>query len=251
LEIFEQVADADAVVVPVGGGGLIAGIATAIKALSPNTKIIGVESEKCPSFTKALEVGQPVPTRIEPTLADGLAVPMVGYNAFVTTVPLIDKMVVVKEEWIALAILRLVEQEKIVVEGAGAAGLAAILAGHLNEYANKKIVLLLCGGNIDTTTFGRCLERGLASEGRLLRFNVTVSDRPGGIAELCRLLALTGVSIKDIMHERAWLKDIYSVEVKVVCETRDWEHSEELRKVLLSNYENVTFNDTPVAISSV
>lgn len=105
----------------------------------------------------------------EPTLADGLAVPQVGYNAFATTVPLLDKMVVVKEEWIALAILRLVELEKCVVEGAGAAGLAAILAGHLDEYKNKRVVLLLCGGNIDTTIFGRCLERGLAAEGRLLR----------------------------------------------------------------------------------
>lgn len=135
LEICEQVANADAVVVPVGGGGLIAGIATAVKALSPNTKIIvinwnnttiwanqtiqldfhswqGVESEKCPSFSKAIECGQPTPVPIEPTLADGLAVPMVGYNAYVTTIPLLDKMVVVKEEWIALAILRLVEQEK-------------------------------------------------------------------------------------------------------------------------------------------
>lgn len=124
----------------------------------------GVESEKCPSFSKALEKGEPVQTFIHPTLADGLAVPMVGYNAFATTVPLLDKMVVVKEEWIALAILRLVEQEKsktsifvfmhlesinqsmrsylvsVVVEGAGAAGLAAILAGHLSEFANKKFV---------------------------------------------------------------------------------------------------------------
>nr|AWS20467.1 threonine dehydratase [Mayetiola destructor] len=247
LEICEQVQHPDAVVIPVGGGGLIAGVATAIKALSPKTKIIGVESEKCPSFSKALNHGKPVQVKIEPTLADGLAVPQVGYNAFATVVPLLDKMVVVKEEWIALAILRLVEQEKLVVEGAGAAGLAAILAGQLDEFKDKKVVLLLCGGNIDTTTFGRCLERGLASEGRLLRFNATLDDRPGGIAELCRCLADVGVTIKDIMHERAWLKDIYSVEVKVVCETRDWEHSKELRKVLLENYQFVVFNDLPLA----
>jgi threonine dehydratase len=130
-------------------------------------------------------------------------------------------------------------------------------------------VLLLCGGNIDTTIFGRCLERGLAAEGRLLRFNVTVSDRPGGVASLCKLLADTGVSIKDIMHERDWLKDIFQVEVsfswvninekclklyfiqkvKVVCETRDWMHAEELRKLLLANYSYVVFSDTPKAIS--
>lgn len=138
LEICEQVKGADAVVIPVGGGGLIAGVAAAIKALQPKTKIIGVESIKCQSFTNALANGAPVFTPNEPTLADGLAVPTVGYNAFATVVPLLDKMIVVREEWIALAILRLVELEKCVVEGAGAAGLAAILAGHLDEYKNKK-----------------------------------------------------------------------------------------------------------------
>lgn len=110
-------------------------------------------------------------------------------------------------------------------------------------------MLLLCGGNIDTTIFGRCLERGLAAEGRLLRFNVTVSDRPGGIAELCATLAAVGVSIKDLMHERAWISDIHSVEVKVVCETRDWAHSQEMRTVLLNKYDKVVFNDVPLAIS--
>lgn len=138
LEICEQVKDVDAVIVPVGGGGLIAGVAAAVKAMNPHTKIIGVESEKCQSFTNALAHGAPIFTPNEPTLADGLAVPTVGYNAFATVKPLLDKMIVVKEEWIALAILRLVELEKCVVEGAGAAGLAAILSGHLDEYKNKK-----------------------------------------------------------------------------------------------------------------
>ncbi|XP_026467860.1 uncharacterized protein LOC113371448 [Ctenocephalides felis] len=250
LEVCEQVGEADAVVVPVGGGGLIAGVAVAIKQLYPKCKIIGVESEKCPSFSRALKNGGPVHTPILPTLADGLAVPTVGYNAYATAKPLIDKMIVVREEWIALAILRLVELEKCVVEGAGGAGLAAIMSGHMNEFKGKKVVLFLCGGNIDTTILGRCLERGLAAEGRLLRFTVTVSDRPGGIAELCRMLADLGVSIKDIMHERAWIRsDVFSVEVKVVCETRDWNHSEELRKSLINNYTRVIFNDLPMAIT--
>lgn len=106
------------------------------------------------------------------------------------------------------------EIEKAVVEGAGACGFAAVLAGLLPELNGKRVVIPLCGGNIDTTVLGRCLERGLAVDGRLVKFSVTVSDRPGGIAELCRLLANLGVSIKDILHERAWLKsDIFSVEV--------------------------------------
>uniref|UniRef100_A0A1I8PCX6 L-serine deaminase n=1 Tax=Stomoxys calcitrans TaxID=35570 RepID=A0A1I8PCX6_STOCA len=249
LEILEQVPNPDAVIIPVGGGGLIAGIATAIKALSPKTKIIGVESAKCPSFSNAMENNAPIYTPIKNTLADGLAVPKVGYNAYVTALPLIDKMVVVKEEWIALAILRLVEEEKCVVEGAGASGLAAILAGQLPELKGKKVVVLLCGGNIDTTVFGRCLERGLAAEGRLVKFNVELTDRPGGLNELCEILGVLGVSIKDIMHERAWLKDIYTVEVKVVCETRDWTHSMELMNELKKHYQKVQFSDEPLAIN--
>lgn len=250
LEIIEQIKDKpDAIVIPVGGGGLLAGIAVAVKALSPSTKIIGVESEKCASFSNAIKNGGPIFTPILSTLADGLAVPTAGYNAYATAAPLIDKMVIVKEEWIALAILRLVEQEKAVLEGAGAAGLAAILSGQLDEFKGKNIVLLLCGGNIDTTILGRCLERGLAAEGRLLRFHVTLSDRPGGISELCNLMCDLGVSIKDIMHERAWIKDIYSVSVKIVCETRDWSHSEELRLALHAKYSSVVFNDVPLAIA--
>lgn len=117
-----------------------------------------------------------------------------------------------------------------------------------NTFQSFRVVLLLCGGNIDTTVFGRCLERGLAAEGRLMRFSVTVGDRPGGISELCALLAKLGVSIKDVMHERAFLNDIHSVVVKVVCETRDWEHSEEMRKALQDKYKRVEFNDVPLAI---
>ncbi|XP_033185810.2 serine racemase isoform X1 [Bombus vancouverensis nearcticus] len=248
LEIVEQVPDIDAVVVPIGGGGLIAGVALAVKTLQPNVQIIGVESERCPSFYKARKADRPTYTRIDSTLADGLAVPKVGYNAFATANPLIDELVVVKEEWIAIAILKLVENEKCIVEGAGATGLAAILAGQLEELKGKRVVLLLCGGNIDTTILGRCLERGLAAEGRLLKFTVTVSDRPGGIAELCRMLASIGVSIKDIMHERAWImSDIFSVDVKVVCETRDRDHAEQLKNMLHQNYQRVVFGTSDMS----
>jgi threonine dehydratase len=139
LEIMEQVQDIDAIVVPTGGGGLLAGVAVAVKNLHPDIKIIGVESERCASFSMAMESEKPVATPIEGTLADGLAVPMVGYNAWETAKSLVDKMVVVKEEWIAVAILRMVELEKCVVEGAGAVGLAAILAGQLNEFKGKRL----------------------------------------------------------------------------------------------------------------
>lgn len=242
LEIIEQVPDVDAVVIPVGGGGLIAGAALAIKNLKPSVKIIGVESERCASFSEAMKAGKPVRTEVSSTIADGLAVPTVGVNAFATAKDLIDKMVVVKEEYIALAILRLVELEKAIVEGAGATGLAAILEGLLPELEGKKVVVALCGGNIDTTALGRVIDRGLAADGRLIRFVVTVSDRPGGIAELTKLLADMGVSIKDIFHERAWLKtDIFSVQVKCVVEARDKAHSEELEAALRKRYDQVAW----------
>lgn len=237
LEIVEQVPDLDACIIPVGGGGLIAGSALAIKSLRPNVSIIGVESEKCPSFSAALKAGKPIYTETTSTLADGLAVPTVGVNAFATAHSLIDKMVVVKEETIALSILRLLELEKAVVEGAGATALAAVVEGLLPELVGKKVVIALCGGNIDTTALGRVIERGLAVDGRLVRFVVRVSDRPGGIAELTKMLADMGVSIKDIFHERAWLRsDIFAVQVKCVCETRDQEHSNELEAALKKRY---------------
>ncbi|KAK7468186.1 hypothetical protein BaRGS_00036599 [Batillaria attramentaria] len=242
LEILSQVPELDACIIPVGGGGLIAGAALAIKSLNPNVQIIGVESERCASFSAALKAGHPVYTKSLSTLADGLAVPTIGVNAFCTAKSLIDKMVTVKEEYIALAILRLIEQEKAVVEGAGATGLAAVIQGLLPELKGKKVAIALCGGNIDTTALGRVLERGLAAEGRLVRFVVTVSDRPGGIAELTKIIAGLGVSIKDILHERAWLKsDVFSVQVKCVVETRDMEHSKELERKLREVYSQVVW----------
>lgn len=247
LEILEDVPDADAIIVPVGGGGLLAGVSLAVKTLKKNCKIIGVESDRVPSFTKAMEHGSPITIDGKSTLADGLAVPRVGCNAFATAASLVDKMIVVTEEWISMAILRLVESEKCVVEGAGAIGLAAVLSGTLDEFVGKKVVLLLCGGNIDTSILGRCLDRGLAIDGRLVKFHATLSDRPGGIAELCRVLATIGVCVKDIIHERAWLSDdVFSVRVKVVCETRDLRHAHLLQEVITKNYSSSVFGNIPL-----
>jgi len=242
LEIMEQVPDVEAVIIPAGGGGLIAGSALAIKSMNPNVLIYGAESTKCPSFSAALKAGHPVYTKAGSTLADGLAVPMVGHNAFATAAPLIDKMLVVDEDYIAISILRLIEVEKSVVEGAGATGLAALIQGLCPELEGKKVVVALCGGNIDTTVLGRCLERGLAADDRLCRFVVHVSDRPGGIAELTKLMYDLRVSIKDIFHERAWIKsDIYAVAIKCVVETRDSAHAKELKDELSSRYDNVVW----------
>lgn len=167
-------------------------------------------------------------------------VPTAGVNALATGGHLIDKMVTVSEAWISIAILRLIELEKAVVEGAGATGLAAVLAGLLPELKGKKVVLPLCGGNIDTTLLGRCLDRGLAADGRLITFNVVVSDRPGGIAELTRIISNVGVSIKDIVHERAWVRtNTFAVGVRILAETRNRKHSKELFKLLREAYDDV------------
>ncbi|KAL6735653.1 hypothetical protein Aduo_006071 [Ancylostoma duodenale] len=240
LEILEQVPDVDAIVVPVGGAGLIAGIAVAVKTLKPQVQVIAVESDTCPSYTEALKAGKPVMASVKSTLADGLAVPMVGGNALATLEGLVDKHVLVCEESTALSILRLIEMEKAVVEGGGAVGLAAMITGKLPELKGKKVVTILTGGNIDTTILGRTIERGLAVDGRLIRLEVVVSDRPGGIAELATQIAHMGASIKDIFHERAWIAtDVFSVRVKVVAETRDRHHVAELEEMLRSKYDDV------------
>lgn len=268
LQIVEDVPEVDAVVVPVGGAGLIAGVACAIKTLkqeckvrhfpslknvrtqsTPHTihtshnnyhpfiQVIGVEPEFCASYSAALKAGHPVPFDVRNTLADGLAVPVVGSHAFEVARYYVDECVLVTEKEISLAVLRLIENEKMVVEGGGASGLAALLPGGQLDRADlkgKNIVVPLCGGNIDTTVLGRVIDRGLAADNRLCNFYATVSDRPGGIAKLTELLSEMGASIKDIYHERAWLHtSVDQVQVKCVVELNGKDHRERVRNGLI------------------
>jgi len=247
LEILEQVPHVEAIIVPTGGGGLLAGTAVAIKNLKPEVKIIGVEPEVIPSFSTALAQGKPVYVGAKATLADSVAVPQVSKNAFATAAPHVDQMLVVDEDAIATAILRLIEVEKVVTEGGGAVGLAAIAQGLCTDLIGKTVVVAIGGGNIDTTLLGRCLDRGLAVDNRLCRFVVRVTDRPGGIAELADLCAEMGVSIKDIFHERAWIRsDVHAIAVKCVVETRDADHSKQLEEKLLATYDHVVWGVKPV-----
>lgn len=249
LEILEQVDKIDAIVIPIGGGGLIAGCAVAIKSLHPDIEVIGVESEKCASWNAALDAGNPVKIECDQslTLADGLCVSKVGNNSFHTGRSLVDRVIQVSESHIAMAVMRLIEEEKCVVEGAGATGLAAALSGKLEHLKGKRVVFPLCGGNIDLTVLGRVMERGMAADGRLVKFVVVVSDRPGGIADLSRLLADQGASIKDIQHERAWLRgSVFTVAVNVICEVRDYEHGCTLRNLLESKYATVRWSTTAI-----
>lgn len=244
LEIVEQVPDLQAIIVPVGGAGLIAGVALAIKTLKPNVTIIGVEPDRATSYVQSLKAGHPVSTNVRPTLADGLAIAKVGNNAFEIARKYVDGIVVVQERDIALAVLRLIELEKAVVEGAGAAPLAACLAKLVPELSGKKVVLPLCGGNIDTTILGRILERGLASDGRLCRFSATISDRPGGLAQFATIVAEEGASVVDITHDRAFANgDISTVVIRCVVETRDADHINALHTRLKKEGFEVSFKE--------
>jgi threonine dehydratase len=235
IEIVEQVSDVDLVVVPVGGAGLLAGVALAVKTLRPKTKIIAVEADHVASFSAALEADKPTRTTMRPTLADGLAIPQVGANGFEVARSLVDQTVTVSEEQIAIAILRLVELEKSVVEGAGATPLAACLSGKLKEFAGKRVVLLFSGGNIDPNVLSRVIERGLVADGRLCRFTAVISDRPGGLANLAQQIASTGASIKQVVHDRAFgTADVSNVHVRCTVETRNHEHLAKLRAQLKS-----------------
>jgi threonine dehydratase len=229
IEILQQVPEVDAIIVPIGGGGLIAGVALAVKTLKPSVEIIGVEPVRAASYTAAVRAGHPVKIQMKPTLADGLSVPMVGANAFELARPRVDLTVLIGEHDIASAVLRLAELEKAVVEGAGAAPLAACLGGFVPELEGKTVVLPLCGGNIDMNVLGRVIERGLASDGRLWRFSATISDRPGGLAVFAGLIAEEGASIVDISHDRAFASDdLTKVTVHCIVETRDRSHIDQL-----------------------
>lgn len=233
LEILEQVPDLEAVVLPIGGGGLAAGVSLAVKSLRPDVTIVGVEPESVPSFSASLAAGRPVPVPVAHTLADGLAVGTIGERSFEIARSRIDTVVGVSEGALALAVLRLVELEKSVVEGAGAAALAACIAGKLPQLAGRRTVLLLTGGNIDPMVLSRVIEKGLATDGRLWRFTAVISDRPGGLARFAQLIADTGASIEQIEHERAFSgPDVTAVNVQCTVETADREHIHRLHRTL-------------------
>jgi threonine dehydratase len=229
IEILQQVPQVDAILTPVGGGGLIAGLSVAAKYLKPQVKIIGVETENTSSFSAALRAGRPVQCHLKSTLADGLAVPEVGAHAFEIAKNRVDSVVEVCEESVSLAILRLLELEKGVVEGAGAACLAALLSHLLPELKGLTVVACLCGGNIDPMVLGRVIEHALTLDGRLVKFHAIISDRPGGLAKFCELVASTGASVKQILHERAFAgADVATVEIECTVETRGEEHFRDL-----------------------
>jgi threonine dehydratase len=233
LEILEDVPDVDAIIVPVGGGGLVAGLGTAVKALKPGVRIVAAESQNAPTLDAAMKAGRPVKIETRPSLADGLAIQELGANCFELCARVVDELILVDEGEIANAVLKLLELEKTLAEGAGASSLAA-LWHRREDFRGKKVVLCVCGGNIDVNVLGHIIERGLASEGRLCRIVAGISDRPGGLAHFTAVLAATGASVKDISHDRHFgPADVARVRVSCVLETRDLEHIREIHAALV------------------
>lgn len=227
LEILEDGLSVDALVVPVGGGGLIAGNALVFKEKLPGVKIIGVEPERIPSMQEALAADQPVTLEAQTTLADGLAVRRVGAVPLELVRRYVDDWVSVAEEELANAILVLLEEERTMAEGAGAAGVAALL--HRKELREQlqglEVVVPLCGGNLDVNILSRIIDRGLAKDGRLARFRVTVPDRPGHLAKVTQLVGAAGANILDIVHTRALAPtQLGEVAIDLVVETSGHEH---------------------------
>ena len=232
LEILEEVPDLDAIIVPVGGGGLIAGVGTAVKALRPSVRVIGAEPHAAPTLHASLQKGAITRVNTKPTLADGLAISEVGHLCFALAQKTVDQVVLVDEAEIARSVLRLLEVEKTVVEGAGAVALAALQDPTLH-LSGKKLVLLLSGGNIDVTLIARIIERGLATDGRLCRLTAHMPDRPGSLARLTQVIASTGASVKEIYHDRNFApSDVALVNIVCVMETRDRAHIAELHHAL-------------------
>ena len=227
LELVEQVPDLDAVLVPVGGGGLAAGVATAIKARKPGAKVYGVEPSALPSMRRALDAGAPVELEPARTLADGIAVRSVSPRTLAHG-SLLDDIALVDEEDIAEAILLLLEREKTVAEGAGAAPLAAVVRGDL-PLAGKRVVLLVSGGNIDVNVVARIIERGLVKSGRSMRVRVLIPDQPGSLAALLATTARCNANVLEVHHDRlAPRTDPGLTAVELVLETRGFDHIAEI-----------------------
>jgi threonine dehydratase len=232
LELVEQVAGLDAVLVPVGGGGLIGGIALTLKSLQPAVRVVGVQAEAMPSMRAALAAGQRVMVPATSTIADGIAVRRAGEHTFDLARRYVDEVVVVDEEEIANAILLLLEIEKTVVEGAGAAPLAALVNRRV-ALPGKTVALVLSGGNIDVNLISRIIERGLVKDGRVVRLAVMLRDRPGALAQLTALVAEARANILHIHHDRAFSRArVGETEVELTLETSGREQIEAIKRHL-------------------
>jgi threonine dehydratase len=234
LEMLEQQPALDAIIGPVGGGGLMGGIARAAKAVNPGVRIIGVEAARVPSMHAALRQGSPVTVTPQPTLADGIAVRTAGVYTLPLVRDYVDEMALVEDEEIANAILQLLEREKILAEGAGAAALAALLH-HKVDLAGKKVGVLVCGGNIDVSMLSRIIERGLVKDQRLLRLRFHIPDHPGSLRGILEVVAAQRANVIEVVHDRAYFGvNLGDTVIDLQVETRGPSHAAALEAALSS-----------------
>ncbi len=233
LEIVEALPDVERVIIPVGGGGVIAGMAVALRALRPGVKITGVQAAVCPSAVVAIQKGEIVEIQGATSIADGIAVRKTGAAPFEIIRDLVDNVVTVEEEHIAAAILLLMERKKIVAEGAGAVALAALMSRAVPLQPGEKTVLLISGGNLDSPLLGRIIRKGLIQSGRILRVNVMLADEPGVLARLLNCIAARQANVLHIHHNRS-RRDfpVNMTAVELELETRGESHVEEIERSL-------------------
>lgn len=232
LEILEQMPDVQAVVVPIGGGGLISGVAFAIKTLRPDVKVYGVQSTGAPSMVASLKEGKLCHLNDVSTIADGIAVKEPGVNTFEMCNKYVDEVVTVSDDEVAAAILALLEQQKLVAEGAGAVAVAAAMFGKL-PIEGLKTVCLVSGGNIDVSTLSRVITRGLSKSGRNYTFVIDLADKPGQLSGVCNVIGEQGGNIISVTHDRMNASTaITGCTIRVELETRDKAHIDALREAL-------------------
>lgn len=231
LELAEEAAEAEVVVVPVGGGGLIAGVAVALRALRPDVRIVGVEAEGAASMMASLRAGRPTSLQHVRTMADGIALKSPSALTLAHVEALVDDVVAVSDEEISKAVLLLIERSKAVVEPSGAAGLAAVLAGRVGGSGPAAVVLT--GGNVDPLLLVKLVDHGLSSAGRYLVLRLVIADRPGALADLTSAVADLGLNVLSVEHHRAGLDlPVDKVQVLLTLETRDPEHRDQVAAAL-------------------
>ncbi|HRJ88958.1 MAG TPA: threonine ammonia-lyase [Pyrinomonadaceae bacterium] len=233
LEIAESRGDVTVVVVPIGGGGIISGIAIAVKELIPNVRVIGVQAANVAPVKASLAAGKPVEIDYKPTIADGIAIKRPAERTLAIIKDKVDELVEVSEEEISDAIFHLAQNAHLVVEGAGAAGVAALIAGKVKLKPEDRVCAVLCGGNIDGNLLARIIEQVLVRNGRYIILKVLVPDRPGSLAGMLRIVAENHANVIEVYHQRAiWLAPLGSVGIETILEVRDEEHGQQLQERL-------------------
>ncbi len=232
LELFDQIPDLDAVVVPIGGGGLIAGVAFTMKNLNPNIKVYGVQAAGAPSMYNSVQKGEIERLDSVSTIADGIAVKEPGDLTYQLVKDYVDGVVTVTDDEISAAILALIEQQKLIAEGAGAVAVAAVMFNKI-PVKGKKVACLVSGGNIDVTILSRVIKRGLIMSGRSCQLLLELVDKPGQLMNVSRIIAEHGGNVTSVHHERANEgSDVNGCYLRINLETRNFEHMEEIRKAL-------------------